>query len=145
LFVFSVFLFNESLAFGVFASLPAIRPARQSWGPWTGVSPAQFRWALSVVLSRSFVGGFVVPFADFANHGNSGVVMQAVASVSSFEEAVRWREPVRWAITNVFHVFFCVCFLSSVFVAVLSWTRGVFGLRSARSTRHGLDPKLWVV
>ena len=45
------------LAHSVFERLPNVRPGRASWGEWTGVTPSQFRWALSMVLSRSFAGG----------------------------------------------------------------------------------------
>ena len=96
-------LSDARLAARLFAQLPPLRPARQIWGPWTGVSPAQFRWALSMVLLRSF-GGYMVPFADFANHPPPGlanpVMLQAIRSVTSFEEAVRWDETVLWTVSR---------------------------------------------
>lgn len=96
-------LSDARLAARLFAQLPALRPARQIWGPWTGVSPAQFRWALSMVLSRSF-GGYMVPFADFANHPprevTNPVMLQAFRSVRSFEEAVRWDQTVQWTVSR---------------------------------------------
>jgi hypothetical protein len=94
---------DAQLAARIFAHLPALRPARQVWGLWTGVTAAQYRWALSIVFSRSF-GGYLVPFADFANHAppdvENPVMLQAIRSVTSFEEAVRWDETVLWTISR---------------------------------------------
>ncbi len=94
---------DAKLANALFYDLPPIRPSRQLWGEWTGVTSAQFRWGLSIVLSRSFAG-YLVPFVDFANHpppdARDPVFIQAVRSVNSFEEAVRWDEIVHWSLTR---------------------------------------------
>ena len=47
--------------------LPNLRPAFYTEPP-EGLSKAQWRWSLSIVSSRSFEDGIILPFVDFANH-----------------------------------------------------------------------------
>ena len=83
---------DVQLAYELFetAELPLMRTAR-AIDPPLELTAAQWRWALSMALSRSFDGDVILPLVDFANHQPieaGGPNLAAVRTASTLERAI---------------------------------------------------------
>jgi hypothetical protein len=85
----------------LFSQSSPFRPSFLTAPPLSFLSAAQWRWGLSVILSRSFQGGYVLPFVDFANHASnsSAVFLQVIKTAKNMEYAV-FRGFVSWSLSR---------------------------------------------